>query len=249
MPKFFDLTGQRFYRLTVVSRHPDNTLNGIPRWNCLCDCGKGTVVQGGHLKNGHTRSCGCLRVDVTSSHQMSRTPEHIAWSNIKQRCLNPNDSGHDNYGGRGITMCDRWRDSFENFYADMGPRPSDTHSIERRDVNGNYDPENCYWATAIEQANNKRNNVYHEFEGVRYTETELCRKLNITVQSLRYYLNQGLDVKTAVEKSTTTAAVYTYSNQTKTLSEWSVITGISYSKLYNRVIVRGWDIKTAIEKL
>lgn len=135
-------------------------------WVCQCDCGNIAFAQTSDLRAGRHRSCGCLRVDVMTrhggtNHGGGRTPEYRSWMSMKARCL---DSDHDSYkwyGGRGITICDRWLASFEAFLADMGARPSLKHSIDRINNDGNYEPGNCRWATANEQAQNQRHNNQH----------------------------------------------------------------------------------------
>ena len=154
-----DLTGQRFGKLIVIERAPNQGRNTM--WKCQCDCGSITTTRSDSLRSNMTRSCGCLIGEVNSTHGMSRGDGsylYEIWKHMRYRCTNPNNHAWKDYGGRGIIVCERWMDSFENFYEDMGHRPSPNHSIDRIDNNGNYDPTNCRWATASQQQQNKRNN-------------------------------------------------------------------------------------------
>lgn len=178
MPKSvrLDLTGHRFGLLTVEKY--SYTKNNRVYWLCKCDCGNTKEVQKSSLKNGGTKSCGCLlklkskqrAIERNTKHGGSLLPEYVIWNGMKARCYNENEPSFENYGGRGITVCDRWRDSFENFFSDMGERPSPKHSIDRIDVNWNYEPSNCRWATATEQARNRRTKNISGKCGVRFNK-------------------------------------------------------------------------------
>lgn len=164
--KRIDLTGQKFSRLTAITA----VSWGPTAWLCRCDCGTEISVKQGNLRNGHSQSCGCLKKDTASNlihghtrgHRNSRT--FSAYSNAKTRCFNPKTKRFADYGARGITMCDRWCESFAAFLEDMGECPTGK-TLERNDVNGNYEPGNCRWASLAEQARNKRNNIWVEHNG------------------------------------------------------------------------------------
>jgi len=196
MPKAIDLTGQRFDRLTVVCR------DGLDRgghytWICRCDCGVELSVSSNSLRMGHTKSCGCYgaeaRLKSNTRHGKTGTPEHNAWAEMIRRCFDPRRKCYEYYGGRGITVCNRWIENFENFYADMGPKPTPKHSIDRIDVNGNYEPSNCRWATPQEQSTNQRQRKDSIFKrlnqevankDVSRTREILVRMLRTNVQNL-----------------------------------------------------------------
>lgn len=158
---FKDLTGQTFGNLYVVKRI-ENTATNKAQWQCECLCGNIIPVITSHLKSGHTKSCGCLKRDLCIerhlTHGMSDTPEYNIWLRIIQRCTNPNNQDFKDYGGRGITICDKWRYDFMAFFNHTGKRPSIKHSIDRINNNSGYKPNNVQWSLPQKQANNKRNN-------------------------------------------------------------------------------------------
>lgn len=204
MGVFIDLSGQRFGRLVAVSVVP--TIRPI-RWQCRCDCGARCTARALLLQNGKTKSCGCLRREVTAalkySHGMgavrNRTPEYKTWLQIKQRCTNPKSPSFENYGQRGIRVCERWMASFVAFYEDMGPRPKATrtreYSIERIDNDGHYAPDNCRWATYETQSRNRRNNRKIELLGKAFTVQDWE---TITGLQVRQRLNSGWSVERAL---------------------------------------------------
>lgn len=155
MSRFIDLTGKRFGRLVV--REIKERKSPI-YWVCNCDCGGTNIVQGGHLKNGNVKSCGCIAKEVTSDksikHGKSGTVEYKTWQQMKERCLNPTGKDFPKYGGRGITVCDAWKNSFEDFLAHVGTRPNGCKSLDRINNDGNYEPGNVRWATQAQQSRN-----------------------------------------------------------------------------------------------
>lgn len=155
-PKPFDLAGQRFGETVAVGRFQQEQPAGRRGvWNCLCDCGVMHNARTSDLISGAVHRCAqCSRKNRTT-HAASKSPEYRIWTFMRQRCENPRSNGFDDYGARGIKVCERWR-RFENFIADMGRRPSPELSLDRRDNNGNYEPGNCRWATRSTQSRNQR---------------------------------------------------------------------------------------------
>ncbi len=197
-----DRTGQRYGRLLIAGLHSIKPT----KWNALCDCGKTTVVQGGHLGDGHTTSCGCFSSDSTAlrnaihgdarqrgTHGESgrQTREYRIWKGMKTRCLNVKHHSYPNYGGRGIKICSRWINSYENFLSDMGRCNIPNGMIERKNNDGPYSPENCRWATAVEQANNRRGNHLISFQGETMTIAQWSQKLGFNQRLVRDRLILG----------------------------------------------------------
>ena len=192
-----NLIGQKFDRLLVIGKaakyispsgHKQN------QWLCKCECGKEVAVTTAHLKSGHTKSCGCIQREkaringLKKKHGLTKTRIHRIWTQMKTRCFNTNDEHYKDYGGRGITVCEEWMNSLLAFYDwAMSNGYKEGLTIDRIDVNGNYEPSNCRWATMKEQSKNKRNTVFVTLDGI-----------------------------------------------TKTLLEWSEITGIKYQTLFSR---------------
>lgn len=178
---FIDYTGQRLGKLLLLEYVGKN------KWKCLCDCGYSFEINSQSLRKQNQRRCKyCFYKDKTV-HGGSGTPEYQAWKHIKERCYDENDIMFLNYGGRGIEMCQRWvcDNGFINFLNDVGKRPSKNHSIDRINVNGNYEPENCRWATRVEQNNNKTNTIYIEHNGERNNLSGWSKKTNISTNVLR----------------------------------------------------------------
>lgn len=176
MPAFINLVGLKFGRLTVLNR---TTGNGV-RFLCRCDCGNETIVQSGNLRTGHTQSCGCMAKEMTvdreTKHGYSKTKAHNTWCAMRSRCFNKDNKRYSYYGGRGITVCERWL-VFENFLADMGV-PELHQSIDRIDNDGNYSPENCRWTDVKTQSRNRRSNVLIKYKGEEALLADWAKRIN-----------------------------------------------------------------------
>jgi hypothetical protein len=196
-----DLTEKVFGKLKVISENVIRSASGGIRWNCQCECGNITTVASNNLMKNHTRSCGCLNAEVRITHGMSDSAEYLVWYSMIKRCTNADDQAYHNYGGRGITVCDRWLNNFEAFYEDMGARPSPDHTLDRKENDGNYEKNNCRWATHIEQNNNKRNNVFYEYGQEQLTLSEISRRTGISYTTLYKRINRdGLSISQAITK-------------------------------------------------
>lgn len=195
-----DLAGRKFMMYTVIERSPKVGHKNCSFWLCRCDCGAIRHVNQSNLIQGKSRSCGCYQKQRVSetfrTHGQSgtsqtggkQTAEYTAWMTMKNRCYNKNSKDYSDYGGRGILMCKRWLKSFENFFKDMGAKPTSLHSIDRLDTNGNYTPSNCRWATPTEQANNKRTTLFFKLDKEQLTISQLSSRFSIKYATLRHRL-------------------------------------------------------------
>ena len=199
------MVGLRFGRLRVESLH--GVVNRHRMWLCVCDCGNQTVVEGSNMRRGLTSSCGCLHSEVASAaaatHRMSKTSMYSIWRNMIARC---DDKSQKRYGGRGISVCERWLTSFENFLTDMGRRPSSSHSLDRIDVNGNYEPNNCRWATSKQQARNTSRNRLVEFCGEILPLIAHCENAGLSYKTVHKRLRDGWSVDRALTTKISQAA-------------------------------------------
>ena len=185
-----DIAGARFGRLTAIKRDP-NQVGRHTKWLCKCDCGTTVSVNLDALRRGASTSCGCFRSEqiaarsLTHGHKIGRVTSRTlkSYEHAKGRCFNPKNEKYPIYGGRGITMCARWAESFANFLEDMGECP-DGLTIDRIDVNGNYEPGNCRWASKLVQAGNRTTNIYVEHNGEKIILKEFARLMGVDYSSL-----------------------------------------------------------------
>lgn len=195
MSKTKVIIGEKYGRLTPIEVVGRNK-HGLLLYKCVCDCGNTKIIGSRYLTDGKTVSCGCKRGNGTHN-----GITYKSWITAKQRCNNPNNHNYANYGGRGIKVCDRWLHSFENFLEDMGERPSKEYTLDRIDVNGNYEPSNCKWSNHIEQANNRRDCHYIiDVDGEKITISQFSRKHNLNLSNVFYELRNRLNPSDIIEK-------------------------------------------------
>ncbi len=202
-----DLVGETFGRWNVTAYH-GRVRGRHHAWSCVCECGTIGTIEDSSLKAGKSKSCGCATREaaartgatIRTTHGRSKSaPEYYVWSSMKQRCLNSKVRNWEDYGGRGITVCDRWRDSFEAFYADMGPRQSPDHSIDRIDNDGNYEPGNCQWRLRKDQVRNRRSNVIVVVGGEPVVLSDAARNAGVKFTTALSRYRKGWPINRVLE--------------------------------------------------
>lgn len=243
--KALDLIGLRFGKLTVVERRGSDA-KGQSLWLCRCDCGIEKVVRGHDLKGG-TKSCGCSRRYNTGlyQHGLSNTRLHRIWRSIKDRCYNKNNQDYRQYGGRGITVCDEWKDDFLSFYnwsTENGY--GENLTIDRIDVNAGYFPDNCRWVSMIEQSNNRRNNKVFTLNGKKMTLAQWSKETGVKYGDIQNRLNYGFTFEEAINPNF--KRVYKYKNEeNKKIGDICKERGVPYKLVIQRV-KNGWDLERAL---
>ena len=202
MGKCIDFTGIKFNYLTMIERIGTNKYQQA-LWLCKCDCGETTIAIGSEVKSGKKKSCGCYKtsrlIKRVTTHGLYDTRLHHTWGNMKDRCYNKNSGEYYAYGGRGIAVCEEWRHNFQAFYDwAVSHGYSDNLTIERVNVDGNYEPQNCKWATRKEQMNNTRRNRKLTYNGKVQTLQQWADETGIRVQTLWIRLDHGWDVEKAL---------------------------------------------------
>ncbi len=218
--KRLDLEGLRFGRLVVVKR--DRVADGRTGWLCQCDCGVSSIVQTSKLTSGHTASCGCAVVGRTACnfpqiarrrerHGMHGTPEYRSWDAMISRCHNPSNDHFQNYGGRGVSVCPAWRESFARFLDDVGLKPVPGMNIDRIDTNGNYEPGNARWATRTENQRNMRTSKRWIVNGVEYPSLpEAARGVGVGRTTIQRWCEGGINNKRFVEPKPNCTSIKVY---------------------------------------
>lgn len=246
-------------RLTVIKL--EETKNWKPMWRCICSCKDHNeiVACGANLRNGNTLSCGCLQKEKTIKSKLTHGDArkrkqnrlYKIWSDMKERCSNSNNNAYKDYGGRGIIVCNEWEQSYEVFkeWAINNGYKSNL-TIDRINVNGNYEPENCRWVTNKIQQNNRRNNRYIKYNGETKTLSEWAEYMGVNVHTLCSRINQqGMPIDEALTVDVNFLKIkIEYNEEIHTINEWAEITGINPKLIYQRIYRNKWDIQDALFK-
>lgn len=253
-----DIIGERFGSLIVLRRVEDKiSPKGYkkPQYECICDCGNKKIAVRGNLLTGNTTSCGCYKKELDHKrflkHGHAENPDKLyqKWSSMRSRCYNSNATNYKNYGGRGIKVCAEWNDYevFRKWAIDNGYKEGLT--IDRIDVDGNYEPGNCRFTTMKEQNNNRRTTNFHTYNGNTQSEMKWAEEYGISYNTLKTRLKYGWSfedaLNTPVLKSPFKTKLIECRGETHKLSEWSKIVGINYNTLKSR-IRNGWDMERVL---
>lgn len=247
-------TGDKFGRLVIVKELPSKS--GSRQVECICDCGIVKRIALSGLVHGKVRSCGCRHIERITIHghtaQRKRSPEHRTWVSIKQRCFCRTSASWERYGGRGITVCERWSNSFPDFLADVGKRPSSQHSLDRfPDNNGDYKPGNVRWATRSEQQRNKRSNVWINHEGIKRLLIDVAEELGLDkrqTSTLRRRRKEGVQGSELLDPRNRHLHLIAFDGRSQSLTSWANELGIKPITLSGR-LRRGWPVERALGDL
>lgn len=255
MSNIENLTGMVFGRLTVIERADDHICPSgqhIRQWKCRCSCGNTTIVSSRNLKTGNTASCGCKSTERKTKHNLWNSRIYKIYYGMKARCYSSATPNYNDYGGRGIKICDEWKDDFMSFYNwSMANGYSDELSIDRIDVDGDYSPENCRWVDKIVQANNCRNTYYVTYKGVTKPISDWCRELGLKHSVVSSRLRSGWDVNDAFEQPSEINhrnELVTYRGESKLISDWCAELGLQLKTVYSR-LEKGWTIEQALSPI
>jgi hypothetical protein len=244
-----DLAGKKFGLLTGI-RYIGKSDSGWSIWSFICDCGAVVERLGTSVATGNTKSCGCLKSESKKTHGLSETSEYASHKNMIRRCTDPKNSMFHRYGGRGITVCDRWLgvNGVVNFLADMGRKPTKAHTLERNDNDAGYSPENCIWATKYEQAQNRRTTHLITVDGETKSQSAWDASKSSSINIVGDRIRRGWHPEDAVK---TPVAKYkrelTHDGQTKSLHAWENVMNLGHGTIAYRLSL-GWSVSDAITK-
>lgn len=242
------MTGKRYGSAVALRFSRTNSSRGYVWW-FRCDCGVEFEATGSEVRYGRVSACPtCGEINsraAVTTHGLAHHPLYSTWAGMKARCNNASFHAYKYYGGRGISVCARWSDSFPAFLQDMGERPSPGYTLERKDTNGDYEPANCVWATKNEQANNKRNNRHIEIGGETKTLAQWAAHAGVTESGIRARLRRGVRGSELLQPDPRSSSLV-FRGVKKTLDEWAIEVGIKKRTLSSRIYVYGWPIERAL---
>lgn len=253
-----DIIGKKFGKLIVLRRANDYIYGGGKKeaqYLCRCDCGNMKIIRGSSLRSGHTTSCGCAITEAATKHGLKGTRIYDEYHKMKQRCYNPNNQSYDDYGGRGIKICDEWLDP-ENglikfYFWSITHGYRDNLTIDRINFNGDYSPENCRWTNRIVQSNNKRNNMTLTLNGITHTAATWSEITGISAYNI-YNRKNNLgwsDKKTLTTPENKYIKIFNHSDgRSMSITDWAIESGYDRDLIYDRVIRQGWSIDRAISE-
>jgi hypothetical protein len=254
MSRLIDFTGKRFGKLVAIKQVGKNK-SGYQLWLCKCDCGGESVVNYHNLKNNHTQSCGCLRrertIEANTIHGLRKTRLYRIWHHMRERCYYPKEKRYAQYGGRGIIVCDEWKNDFQAFYAwAIANGYKEDLSIDRIDVNGNYEPSNCRWVSQKKQCNNTRRNHLITYKGKTQSLAEWCDELKLDYSKTSNRINMyHWSAERAFEiKENARYRYITYKGRTQTLKDWCLELGLKPKTVGARINRYGWTVERAFEE-
>lgn len=244
--KFIDMTGKVLGSLTVLRRSDERGRGGV--WVCRCECGTEVLRRGDNLRSSKHPNCGCEAGALVRTHGKKGTKIYRIWRGIKDRCCNERCAQYHRYGGRGIQICETWRNSFQAFYDDMGDVPESKHSIERIDNDRGYCKSNCRWASMREQSRNKCNTHRLTFKGKTRSLSEWADKLKIPDHRIRQRINRGWSVSRAltVPSLYSTRTVIEFDGRSLTIGQWARHINIHHSTLLSR-LREGWSVHRSLK--
>lgn len=243
MSRIINLEGQRFGRWTVLHRMPKD--GGQAKWFCRCDCGTERVVRSIELRRGNSKSCGCLQREITSNlmltHGKIHTNVYHTWSQAKGRCYNKNNPKYPNYGGRGIKVCEDWKSDFQKFYDYVSKLPhfgEKGYTLDRIDVNGNYEPENVRWADTKTQSRNRTDNHFVDYKDKKITIADAAKIIGISPPNVLKRIKMGDTgdrLFRRAKENPKNVKLMEFQGELLSVTEISRRTGVNKSTLYARI--------------
>lgn len=253
MPNFIDYTGQTIGQFTIIKFVGRDKYKSA-LWECQCSCGTIKIIRVSSLKSGAIKSCGCFKkshlISISTNHNQGKHPLYSTYAQMIHRCTNPNSKNYHRYGGRGIKVCKEWLGNPEQFFKDMGPKPTPKHSIDRINNDGDYSPDNCRWATNKEQSNNQSTNHLITFNGETKNIQQWSEAFNLNQNTFHSRILHGWSIDRILSEPTQKRRkklpLITYQGKEQSVCDWAKELLIDYGVLKSRIFYLGWDIEKAL---